>query len=134
MTTIAENLKTKILTDTTVKNLAGDRVCFNRVPKSDDRPYIWYAQSGSLHDATTDEAAGMPTRTLFDVECVALSPERADELKNAVQALLNMARGTFGDSTCQGIFAQEARADYQPRGAGSDSGKHVYALSVEVVL
>lgn len=133
MTTIAENLKTKILTDTTVKNLVADRVSFNRIPKSDSQPYIWYTQSGSTDDASLDEAAGMPTRTMFDVECVALAPERADELKNAVQALLNKARGTFGDSTCQGIFVEEARADYQPRGAGSDSGKHVYALSVEVV-
>jgi hypothetical protein len=133
VTTVAENLRAKVLADTTVSARIADRMSYNRIPQSEHKPYIWFTQSGSSHDVAMDDAAGGPNRRMFDLECVSPVPEEARMLIDAVQAALNNHRGTFGDSTCQAIFATEQDDQYVPRSSGGDDGLHACALLVEVV-
>lgn len=133
MTTVAENLKTKVLADTTVEAKVAGRMSYVRVPQNTIKPYIWYAQSGSTHDVALDDSPGGPNRRTFDLECISTVPDEARSIVDAVQAALNSYRGSFGDSTCQGIFAQEQQDGYEPRGISGDSGLYVCALLVEVV-
>lgn len=133
MATLAENLKTFLLADTTVKQLVGSRVHYNHVPQGKGYPFIFYQQSGSSDDAALDDSPGAPFRLRFTVECIDTDLARCRTLVNRVQAITNKHRGTVGAQTVQAIFAAEQDDEYVPRGIGSDDGEHVAALSLEVI-
>lgn len=140
MPTVDEDLRTFLLTDAAVRRLSQSRVHQNYVPTgpngSPQIPYIWFAKADDSDEVAMDDAAGTAAFTqVFDLECWGQSARQAAELKDAVRAKLNLARGTFGSGTVQGVFVTGQGGDYVPRGVGATgigSGSHVEALLVEI--
>jgi hypothetical protein len=134
VTTTEEHLRKFLLADSSIAGAVGSRVSFNVVPQDKDVPYIFFQQEGSTDDAALDDSAGTPTRPRYALECWADKPSDAISLKNLLQAKLHKHRGTFGDTTVKGIFAEDVDDEYVPMGNGSDDGLHGCHLFAEVVL
>jgi len=133
MTTTEEHLRKFLLADANIKATV-KAISYNHVPQDKDVPYIFFRQNGANDDIAMDDSAGVPTRPQYAVECIADRPADAIALKNLVQARLHKHRGTFGDTTVKGIFAEDVNDEYVPNGVGDDDGLHVAALLAEVVL
>jgi hypothetical protein len=131
--TTEENMVTFLLASDSIK-AAVKAVSYNHVPQDKDTPYIFFQQSGATDDVALDDSAGTPTRPRYAVEVWADRPADAIEIKNLVQARLNKHRGTFGDTTVKGIFAEDVDDEYIPNGNGDDDGLHGASLFAEVVL
>ena len=133
MATTEENLRTCLLDSSDIK-AAVKAVSYNFVPQDKDTPYIFFQQSGATDDVSLGDSAGTPTRPRYAIECWAENPYDAISLKNLVQSRLHKYRGTFGDTTVKGIFAEDVDDNYIPNGNGGDDGLHGAALFAEVVL
>lgn len=133
MTTTEENMRAHLFGDADIKATAR-AISYNHVPQDKETPYIFFQQSGANDDAAMDDSNGVPTRPRYAVECWDATPAGAIELKNLVQARLNKYRGTFGDTTVKGIFAEDVDDNYVPGGSGGDDGLHGAHLEAEVVL
>jgi hypothetical protein len=131
--TTEENMVTFLLASDSIK-AAVKAVSYNHVPQDKDTPYIFFQQAGGSHDAALDDSQVTPTRPRYAIECWASNPFDAIALKNLVQPRLNMYRGTFGDTTVKGIFAEDVDDEYIPNGNGDDDGLHGASLFAEVVL
>lgn len=131
--TIDENLRTLLLADSVVAGIVGDRVSYNHIPQAASIPYIFFQQSGSVDDSGIGDAAGLPTRFQYAIECWHDKPFESKTLGRRVQEILNKYRGVFGDTTIQAIFAESQDDNYVPRGIMDDSGFHGSFLNVEVV-
>lgn len=134
MPTTEENLVRFLLADSTVTAKVGNRVDFNHVPESDGTPYIFFQQQGASDSPALDDTARTPYRPRYAIECWAVTPADAVELKNILQGKLHLYHGTFGSGTVQGIFAEDVSDEYEYAGDGSDNGYYGVALSAEVVL
>lgn len=132
--TVDENLKLFLAGDSTIVKLVGGRIHENHVPSQFIGDYVWFAFSGGDSERTLGDApAASLFRYRFDVECIARSIRQARLIANAVFARLDSHRGSFGDSTVQGIFVEEQPDEYEPRGVLGDTGIHVASKSVEVI-
>lgn len=130
-----ENLITLVLADTSIKGMIGDRMHFGHVPETTPFPRIRFERTGTMRDGCLDDAAGDdPTRENFLVEIQARDEREAETLKGLVIDRLNCYRGSFGDTTCQGIFAEDWSSAHQQRGGGTDAGLWIVTGPVEVVL
>lgn len=134
MATTPENLRTFLLADSSIANEVGSRIAYNIVPEDKGSPYIFFQQSGATDDIALDDSAGAPNRPQFVVECYAETPSRAIVIKNLVHARLHKYRGTFGDTTTRGIFAEDVSDAYIRNGDGGDEGLHASTINVEIVL
>jgi hypothetical protein len=131
--TMEENLSAFILSDDTIKKAISSRLAYNHVPQLDQIPYGFFQQSGNTDDAALDDSAGAPTRYQYALEFWDMDPLRVKRTGLRAQQILNKYRGTFGDSTVQGIFAESQNDDYQPRGIMDDEGFHGCFLTLEVI-
>ena len=133
MTTLGENLRTKLLEDVELRNLVGNRVHQNHVPQRGGDAYIYFAVDSTQEDETIDGAAGsQPLSTTFAVECIAIdSQAKADAIKARVRTL-NKYRGAMGTATAKGVFVTDYQEEYHPRGLGADAGGHVAVCQVQV--
>lgn len=130
-----ENLITFLTGDSNIERKIGSRVFFNRVPADTPFPRIFFVRTGTARDGCLDDAAGSePNRESFLVEIHADDPRETEDLRKLAEARLNCYRGTFGDTTAAGIFAEDQTSSHEPRGLGRNEGIHFAILAVEVVL
>ena len=135
MATLPENLRTKFLQTAAIESKIGQRMHHDKVPQiTEQRPFIFYQRTGTEHARALDDSQGqVPFHQSFAFECVADSPRDAEALADAVRTLDDFS-GTAGDQTIRHLFVDEQNDDYAPIAAGSDAGRFVYALAVEVYL
>jgi hypothetical protein len=130
-----ENLITLVLGDSSISAKIGTRMHFDQIPQGTDFPRIRFFRSGAAIDGCLDDAAGTaPNRESFMLEIQTRDPRDREELRKLVEARLNCYRGTFGDTTCQGIFAADATSSHEPRSIGTETGIYIAEVSAEVML
>ena len=130
-----ENLITLVLGDSSITAKIGSRMHFDVIPQDTAFPRIRFFRTGTALDGALDDAAGTaPNRETFMLELQAKSPREREELRKLVEARLNCYRGTFGDTTCQGIFAEDQTSTHEPRSIGTETGIYIAEVSAEVVL
>lgn len=137
-------LKTLITTNAAVKAKIGSRMYLDKVPPQPEReqhPYVWFRRRSTGASDTTDAAAGdAPYQFDYDMEIIAPLATEAKQIADLIRLTsnsglgLNCYRGTFGDSTCQGIFVNDQEGGYEPLGIGESFGLSVVALDVRVML
>lgn len=137
MSDVSSRFRDFLLADANIARLVGQRVHEDHVPQrvaAKDYPFIWYRKRSATGFETLDSANGEQARDFsFDVELVAKSQSTAKELSELVRTRCNCYRGTYGDSTCQGVFVQDQDDSYLPRNIGGDDGLFVPALDVRVI-
>ena len=130
-----ENLITFVLGDTSIAAKVGDRMAFNVIPQEDIFPRILFVRTGSEREGCLDDAAGAaPTTESFLLEVNATNEADAEDLRKLLETRLNCYRGTFGDTTAAGIFAENQTSRHEPRGIGRATGVFFAALAVEVIV
>lgn len=128
----SQNLRTYLLTSTTLKAFVADRIYQSRIPMKPRGDYLWLRQGGKLFEHTFDDAVGTGPRAItFDLECCSQHPDRAADISDAVRGLFPYA-GTMGDATVKGAFVNDQDEDYLPINEVATEGIHVQALRVEV--
>lgn len=130
-----ENLITHVLGDDAIARKIGKRMHFNRIGQDEAFPRILFTRAGtSLDGCLGDEAGTDPNRETFLLEIQAASDRDAEDIRKLVEDRLNCYRGTFGDTTVQGIFAESWSSRHEPRVPGSEAGIYFASAPVEVVL
>lgn len=130
-----ENLITLVLGDSSIQAKIGSRMHLDQIPQDTEFPRIRFFRTGTALDGALDDAAGTaPNRETFLLEIQTRTPREREELRKLVEGRLNCYRGTFGDTTCQGIFAADATSTHEPRSVGTESGIYIAEISAEVVL
>jgi hypothetical protein len=134
MSDIAEQLRTWLLTDNSLKALVGaEGVHQNVLPEDVHDPAVWFSRARVEHEDVIDQAAGAgPFRETFDVEVIGLDVDQVEDAAEILR-LKHCYRGTFGTGTVQGIFVRDHKDDYIPRGVLADDGSNVAALEFEIV-
>lgn len=128
MTDIATRFRKLLLSDANVTALVGSRVHQGTVPEDTPTPFIFFKREGVEYERCIGETAGAdPFRQRFAVECVGLDLDDSQEIADEIRDYDGYT-GTFGDSTCKGIFVDDQNDGYEP-----EFGDHVASLSVEVI-
>ena len=125
-----------LLASTNITSRVATRVHQAMMPEPSRFPAIWFAISGKdrgfsrTHDGgTTDTLA----RYTFDVEYLSTGLDRAQDLGDAADDLLDGYRGTFGNRSVQAVFISDQDDEYVPRGTGGDFGIHVVAQRITII-
>ena len=133
--TIAEDLREVLSADGDISALVGAgvsaRIHFNVVPQKSDSPTIWFSRGGHEQPLTLDGVGGVKQER-FDLECASTDPEQAIDLADKVTTLLHGKRGSFNNSTAQGVFVEDQDGNYLPKSNAADEGIHVEALNVMI--
>lgn len=133
MTTLAENVRTFLLGQAAISQRIGARVCQDFVPQGFRRPYIYFERMSVRHERVVDEEQGTrPFSQTFAVACVADTLYEAEQLADAIRTV-DGYRGTFGDSAVQATFVGEQDDQFDRERLGSDAGRHLRILTVEVI-
>lgn len=128
-------LRTLLTTTTAVKAKIGDRMHLDRVPTAKGSPYVWYSRRTTGPSDTLDASVGEESFDFsYELQVVAPISSEAKAIASLIRTTLNNYRGTFGDSTCQGIFIEDADTGEEPLGIGENFGMAVVALDVRVML
>lgn len=135
MADLAENLLAKFIATDAITSKVGRRVHQNKIPAVvEPRPFIYFARTGTEKATALDDSQGqVPFHESFAVECIGDTPAQANQLADAVRTLDDFS-GTMGTQTVKHLFVDDQDDDYAPVGAGSDQGRHVAALAVEVYV
>lgn len=132
MADVATRLRTHLVTDSAIAALVGENVHQGNVPQSIDGDYIWFGRSGVESLRVLAAGAIDPLAVRFDVEAISHDLDRCQQIASAIRTRCDAYRGTFADTTVQGIFVEDHSDDYIPRGVFSDDGPHVAAMNVEI--
>ena len=129
------DLRTKLLSDSTLAGLVGERVMQGKIAQGESDPCIWYGRAGidPEDSRTLDQAPGeRPFREQWDLEVYADSLDLLDAVADRIR-LLDCYRGPFGDGSVQAVFVFDHTEDYLPRGDGSDNGRDGAFFRLEIV-
>jgi hypothetical protein len=131
---LAENLRTLILSDQTINQQVGSRVHWDAVPQDNKYPFIWFQRTGTDNQRCLGETTATPFNHTFAVEIVSRNPADVETLAPLVRAKCETLAcgGTFGDTTVSNVFCEDQAGDYAYASADPNLGEHVAALSVEV--
>ena len=139
MSDVSSNFRTFLLAgsgkpESIGQRVHGDHVPQDTVPKTGPfKDFIWYSRRQAQGMETLDSSAGEVARVFYyDIECVSMVKRNARAIADWVRARCNCYRGTYGDSTVQGIFVDDQDADYEPQSIGGDRGAFVEIMNVRV--
>lgn len=135
MSDVSSRFRAFLIADANIARLVGGRVHEDHVPQRNKPlyPFIWYRKRQAQGTETLDSDNGEDASFhYFDVEVVSKNQSTAKELETLVRARCSCYRGTYGDSTVQGIFVNDQSADYEPQSNGGDDGLTVASLDVQV--
>ena len=132
MADVATRLRAFLLADSDISGSVGQKVHQGTVPEDEQPPFIFLKRTNVRYERCLGDNGAEPFSHTFDVDCVGTDLDDAQELADAVRAFDGYPGtagvGTFGDSTCKGIFVNEQTDEYE-----SQFGDHVASLSVEVI-
>lgn len=132
MADVATRLRTFLLSDATISGIVGERIHQGFVPETTSGDYIWFARSGVEPLRVLASGVIEPLSVRFDLEAISEDIERSQTLAAAIRNKLDAYRGTFVDTTTQGIFVEDHNDDYMPRGIFGDEVVYVAAMNVEI--
>lgn len=127
MADVATRLRAILLADDDITAKVGQRIHQATIPEKTAPPFIFFKRTGVRFERALGDNGAAPLSHSFDVECVGLNLDESQELADQIRSYDGYS-GTFGDSTCKGIFVDEQTDEYE-----SEFGSHVASLSVEVV-
>jgi hypothetical protein len=139
--TIGEQLRSKLISDTTITSVIDERVHQDHMPQANSEyPAIWFSRSSEEYHRSLGGGAlrgSQRIATNFDIECMSTSIDTAIDLSERVRRLLDGIRGPFGLTTAstftvQGVFIEDKSDDYLFRNDASDEGIEVSALGVRI--
>lgn len=135
MASLAENLRSLILSDATVSRMVGTRVSWDAVPQDKVFPFIWFQRTATDNLRCLGETTTTPFSHTFAVEVISRDPNDVETLAPLVRSKCEAfsCGGTWADgSTVSNVFCEDQAGDYAFAAADPNEGEHVAALQVEV--
>ncbi len=83
------------------------------VPQNADKPYIAYARISTQRTRVMSGYSG-PTVVAFRLTCWSLNYDTSVDLANKVRAVIDNAKGTWGDITIQRCFVTDESDELNP--------------------
>jgi uncharacterized protein YheU (UPF0270 family) len=136
MADTTENLIAFLLDDSSLSSSLGTQVGQMRALQEWEYPQAIVFRTGTDGDTdrTLDQAVGIkPFRQFYDIEIVSDDVDEAVDIADRVKVIADGFNGTFGATTCQGIFVEDHDDSYQPRGVDEDEAVYIQALRVEIL-
>lgn len=128
---VAEDFVTYLNSQSIVTAIVGSRICQAPAHIKLSLPYVCFRRRGRVEALTLGAEGGM-VETQLDVECRAASLDGAEDLADALHAVLNGHRGTWSSREICGVFVQDQDDDYEYLPAGSSSAEKTAILYVQV--
>lgn len=127
------NFRSHLLASTGIAAVVSDRIHQTKMSEQSSFPAIWFQRVGEEEEITLDGEGGLK-QTTFDLECISTDLDESIDLGITVKRYIHGWSGTLSGTTAtvQGVFVRDKDDDYIPRNEGSDDGRTVSALSVEV--
>ena len=131
MADIGLGLRTYLLTKSAITDLVGTRVYPSVLPQNADLPAIVYdVMGGSPDDVLTGSSGSY--RALIDVECISTNHIDSNDLAEQIRLVTQGYFGAMGVEQCNACRLLSRLEDYQPPIDGSDLGRHVVAITLEI--
>ncbi len=129
MADVATRFRDLLLADSAIANKVGRKVHQATVPEGEEfgPPFVFFKRTSVVFERTLGTTGADPFRWFFDVDCVGLNLDEAQELADEIRGYDGYS-GTFADTTCKGIFVDDQTDEYE-----TQFGDHVASLSVEVI-
>jgi hypothetical protein len=128
---ISEDFRTYALTQATITAVVGSRIVQAPVHIDAPLPLIVFRRGSALTDPVLSGAGGL-TESQLDVECVADTQDRAEDLSDVLHGLIQAYRGTWGSSSILGVFVESQTDDYQFMADGNDQPLYSIASLVRI--
>lgn len=129
--TAPANLRTLILSSTSVAALVGTRCHYNHTPEASACPRIWFRISSDTEERTMDGVGGLH-QAETDLECAGVTETSAQSLADAVKGKLDGFKGAMGTMTAQAMFLRDKDDDYVPFLIQGDEGVHVISFTLSM--
>jgi len=131
MTSLAEDLRTFLLADSTITKIVDQRVHQDHMPEVSKFPAIWFSRQATDSLLSLDSKVGL-VRSDFALECISGDMGVREDLSSAVFDKLHGYRGAVGTRSVQGIFVTDQDDTYELRNDLSDFGIGTAALRVSI--
>lgn len=131
MADIGLGLRTYLLTSSDITGLVDVRIYPSVLPQNAELPAIVYdVMGGDPNDVLTGSSGSY--RAVVDVECISNSHISSNDLAEQVRLLTQGYSGAMGTEVCNACRLTGRFEHYQPPIDGSDLGRHVVALTLEI--
>lgn len=117
--------------ESTISDIVGARIYTQHAPQAAALPYLLVTQLASNENNTLDGTSELRFIT-FDVDCYADRSVEAEDLADAVRALVADYTGAAGDETILAVLFNDESESYEPPSDASERGKYVVTLDIEV--
>jgi hypothetical protein len=131
MADIGVGLRTYLLTKTEITDLVGTRVYPSALPQNADLPAIVYDVMGGAPDDVLTGSSGS-YHALIDIECISTNHIDSNDLAEQIRLVTQGYFGAMGGEQCNACRLLGRLEDYQPPIDGSDLGRHVVAITLEI--
>jgi hypothetical protein len=121
---IGESINAYLLGQSTVTAIVADRGKPDGLPQHIELPAYTYEV---ISDAPSHHLSGVSglRQARLQIDCYADTRKRANQLDEAILALLDMQRGTFGGTYCNTIQAEDRVPDRDQPIDGSDKWRYI---------
>lgn len=124
---IGENIR-QLLVNTA---LTMARVATDKTDQDLPLPYMVLTQLHEDYKKTLDGTSGM-RQAEFDIDCVASSRPKADDLADAAEAFMKDFTGKAGANKVLAVLMNDRAYDCIPIGQGTEDYKFVTTLNLEI--
>ncbi len=120
---IGTDLRTYLLTKTSITNLVASRIYPLEVPEGAAYPRIVYTENGGQRTGSFD-GANPQVNTSFSLLCQSISGDNVRAIRDALENVLDYFSGTMDSTTVQGVFVtRDPDGLIPPVAANEDSVK-----------
>lgn len=111
----------KLTDSAALRGLVGRRVYPNNAPQKGPLPYVVYERAGSDRG---DRPHGGLVHARFRFEGVALTPDGADAVREAIRGALDGEHWDHAGTSVRGAFLEDSNDEYLPSPSGGENGEH----------
>jgi len=119
-----------------VQPLIANRMHYGRVPEKQANvfPRLFFERSNHEDFADIDGTKGNYIEDTFNLEVISNQSSDLDIVSDKIWEDVNLYYGAVSsDVTVKGIFIEDQRDDYEPKGIGGDLGLDVASFQMRVV-
>lgn len=131
---ITTGIRTLFLATNSINSLIGG--CFiGVVPQGTKVPanaVIVLTEMKADPNQRLDGMTGAIRFTDIDIDCKAATPEKANDIADAIEAFFNDYTGAAGSQTVKAVLFNDRMTSFEPPQDKSDQGKHVTTLDYTI--
>lgn len=129
---VSTDFVTYLNSQASITSLVGNRICQAPAHEKEKLPFIVFMRNGRSQETTLDGTKDND-QTFLDVECRGSTQDEAEQVADALHALLHSKSFTWNGRRIQGVFLTDQSNDYVQLPAGSSDHEEVISTRVEII-